>query len=56
MEHKFRCNCPITVALDVIGDKWALVIVKQMLTEGKKRLKILLRVKKLLLLTYCLQD
>ena len=36
MEHKFRCNCPITVALDVIGDKWALVIVKQMLTEGKK--------------------
>ncbi|WP_246200127.1 winged helix-turn-helix transcriptional regulator [Maribacter luteus] len=39
MDHKFRCNCPITVALDVIGDKWALVIVKQMLTEGKKTFK-----------------
>ncbi|WP_298425707.1 helix-turn-helix domain-containing protein [uncultured Kordia sp.] len=39
MDHKFRCNCPITVALDVIGDKWALVIVKQILTEGKKTFK-----------------
>jgi len=39
MEHKFRCNCPITTALDVIGDKWTLVIVKQMLTEGKKTFK-----------------
>ena len=42
MDHKFRCNCPITVALDVIGDKWALVIVKQMLTEGKKTFKDLI--------------
>ncbi|NEQ51682.1 MAG: helix-turn-helix transcriptional regulator [Leptolyngbya sp. SIO3F4] len=32
----FRCDCPFTSALDVIGDKWMLVIVKQMLIEGKE--------------------
>lgn len=31
----FRCDCPITSALDVLGDKWALVIVKQLLIEDK---------------------
>ncbi|MEO9893286.1 helix-turn-helix domain-containing protein [Aurantibacter sp.] len=39
MEDKFRCNCPITSAIDVIGDKWSLVIIKQMLTEEKKTFK-----------------
>ncbi|MDO6490102.1 MULTISPECIES: winged helix-turn-helix transcriptional regulator [unclassified Cellulophaga] len=39
MEHKFRCNCPITSAIDIIGDKWSLVIIKQMLTEKKKTFK-----------------
>lgn len=39
MEHKFRCNCPITSAIDIIGDKWSLVIIKQMLTENKKTFK-----------------
>lgn len=39
METKFRCACPFTSALDVIGDKWTLVIVKQMLVEGKKTFK-----------------
>jgi len=39
MEHNFRCNCPFTSALDVIGDKWMLVIVKQMLIEGKETFK-----------------
>ena len=36
---EFRCNCPITSALDLIGDKWSLVIIKQMLVEGKKTFK-----------------
>jgi DNA-binding HxlR family transcriptional regulator len=36
MENKFRCNCPATSALDLIGDKWTLVIIKQMLLERKK--------------------
>lgn len=39
MEHNFRCNCPITSAIDIVGDKWSLVIIKQMLTEGKKTFK-----------------
>lgn len=39
MEHSFRCNCPFTSALDVVGDKWMLVIVKQMLIEGKETFK-----------------
>jgi DNA-binding HxlR family transcriptional regulator len=39
MKQKFRCDCPITSALDVIGDKWMLVVVKQMLMEGKETFK-----------------
>jgi DNA-binding HxlR family transcriptional regulator len=39
MDYKFRCNCPITSALDILGDKWMLVIIKQMLTEDKKTFK-----------------
>jgi len=39
MRKDFRCNCPFTSALDVIGDKWMLVIVKQMLIEGKETFK-----------------
>ena len=39
MNHAFRCNCPITSALDLVGDKWTLVIIKQMLLEGKKTFK-----------------
>jgi len=39
MDTKFRCNCPITSALDIIGDKWMLVIVKQMLIENKQTFK-----------------
>ncbi len=39
MEHTFRCNCPFTSALDVLGDKWMLVIVKQMLIEDKETFK-----------------
>ena len=39
MGHKFRCDCPFTSAIDVLGDKWMLVIVKQMLLEGKETFK-----------------
>ena len=35
----FRCDCPITSALDVVGDHWMLVIVKQMLLEDKETFK-----------------
>jgi DNA-binding HxlR family transcriptional regulator len=39
MGTKFRCDCPFTSALDIVGDKWILVIVKQMLIEGKETFK-----------------
>lgn len=39
MKHTFRCNCPISCTLDILGDKWMLVIIKQMLLEYKKTFK-----------------
>lgn len=39
MNKDFRCNCPITTALDIVGDKWSLIIIKQILLEGKKTFK-----------------
>src|SRR6056297_764371 len=39
ISQDFRCNCPFTSALDALGDKWMLVIVKQMLVEGKDTFK-----------------
>ncbi|MEO1516447.1 MAG: helix-turn-helix domain-containing protein [Bacteroidota bacterium] len=39
MANKFRCDCPFTSALDVLGDKWMLVIIKQMLMEDKETFK-----------------
>jgi DNA-binding HxlR family transcriptional regulator len=35
----FRCDCPITSGLDVVGDKWTLVVIKLMLLEQKKTFK-----------------
>jgi len=35
----FRCECPITSVLDVLGDKWTLVIVKMMLLEDRRTFK-----------------
>ena len=34
-----RCDCPVTTALDIVGDKWTLVIIKLMLFEYKKTFK-----------------
>ncbi len=39
MDYKFRCNCPFTSAIDILGDKWMLVIVKQILVDGKETFK-----------------
>ena len=35
----FRCSCPLTSAVDIVGDKWTLVIIKQMLLEYKTTFK-----------------
>ena len=39
MKNNFRCKCPITSALDILGDKWSLVVIKQMLFERKSTFK-----------------
>lgn len=37
MKQKFRSNCPISSALDLIGDKWSLLIIRDMMFSGKER-------------------
>ena len=39
MEKKFRSSCPIATVLDVLGDKWTLLIIRDMLLYGKKTFK-----------------
>ena len=39
MEKKFRSGCPLSSALDVVGDKWSLLIIRDMLINHKKTFK-----------------
>ena len=39
MTIDFRCKCPISSALDIIGDKWTLLIVRDMIFDHKKTFK-----------------
>ena len=39
MIKEFRSSCPISSALDVIGDKWSLLIIRDMLIKHKKTFK-----------------
>ena len=39
MKVDFRCDCPITSAIDLIGDKWSLVVIKNMLFYNLKTFK-----------------
>jgi len=36
MSTHFRSNCPISSALDIVGDKWSLLIIRDMMFSGKK--------------------
>jgi DNA-binding HxlR family transcriptional regulator len=36
---KYRSNCPISSALDIVGDKWSLVIIRDLLYFDKKTFK-----------------
>jgi DNA-binding HxlR family transcriptional regulator len=42
IKTKFRSGCPIATALDLLGDRWTLVIVRDLLT-GKARFGDFLR-------------
>ena len=39
MKKEFRSGCPISSTLDVIGDKWSLLIIRDMLIKHKKTFK-----------------
>ncbi len=39
MNTTFRCNCPVTTFIDLFGDRWMLIILKQMLLEDKETFK-----------------
>lgn len=39
MNKEFRSGCPISSTLDVIGDKWSLLIIRDMLVKHKKTFK-----------------
>lgn len=39
MNNKFRSGCPISSTLDVLGDKWSLLIIRDMLIKHKKTFK-----------------
>ena len=34
-ELKYRSDCPISTALDIFGDKWSLLIIRDMVFKGK---------------------
>ena len=39
MQNQFRCSCTCTSALDIVGDKWTLVIIKDMILLNKRTFK-----------------
>ena len=39
MKNKFRSGCPIASSLDIIGDKWSLLIIRDMLIKHKRTFK-----------------
>jgi DNA-binding HxlR family transcriptional regulator len=39
MKKEFRSSCPISSTLDVVGDKWSLLIIRDMLVKHKKTFK-----------------
>lgn len=39
MKKEFRSGCPVSCSLDVVGDKWSLLIIRDMLVKHKKTFK-----------------
>ena len=39
MKKEFRSSCPISSTLDIVGDKWSLLIIRDMLIKHKKTFK-----------------
>jgi DNA-binding HxlR family transcriptional regulator len=43
MENDHRSGCPINLSLEVFGDKWSLLILRDMMFGGKRHFRELLR-------------
>ncbi len=39
MKNEFRSGCPIASSLDIVGDKWSLLIIRDLLIKHKKTFK-----------------
>ena len=39
MKKEFRSGCPLSSTLDIVGDKWSLLIIRDMLINHKKTFK-----------------
>ena len=39
MKNTFRSGCPIASTLDIVGDKWSLLIIRDMLIKHKRTFK-----------------
>lgn len=39
MKNNFRSSCPLASTLDIVGDKWSLLIIRDMLLQAKKTFK-----------------
>lgn len=39
MNNKFRSGCPIASTLDIVGDKWSLLIIRDMIIKHKRTFK-----------------
>lgn len=43
MDQAHRSGCPINLSLEVFGDKWSLIILREMIFGGKRHFRELLR-------------
>jgi DNA-binding HxlR family transcriptional regulator len=43
MRESFRSGCPINLTLEVLGDRWSLLILRDMIFGGRRRFRELLR-------------
>jgi DNA-binding HxlR family transcriptional regulator len=41
--ENYRSNCPINLAMEVFGDKWSLLIIRDIMFEGKRYFRELLQ-------------
>ena len=43
MRHDHRSTCPISTALEVVGDRWTLLVIRDLMFTGKRHFRQLLQ-------------